>query len=76
MENRIYQIGRKTGSQEWVHLQPSGLHEKENEGSPMTISDLLNPHQKGLPKDSGPPLLTLLINDECWIKHSQILPDL
>eukprot|EP00069_Balaena_mysticetus_P003131 bmy_04177T0 len=37
-ENRIYQIGKKTGSQEWVHLQPSGLHEKENEGSPMTIT--------------------------------------
>lgn len=42
----------------------------------MTISDLLNPYQKGLPKDGGPPLLTLLINDERWIKHSRILPDL
>lgn len=65
-----------TKSHKWVYLQPSGLHEEETEGRPMTVSDLLNPHQKESPKECDLPLSTLLIRDECWIKHSQSLSDL
>lgn len=42
-----------------VYLQPSGLQEKENEGSPITVSDLLSPYQKELSKECGFPLLTV-----------------
>lgn len=58
------------------YLQHSGLHEKESKGSPVTdYIDLLNPHQKWIPKQCGLHFDSWCMA-KCRIKHSQILPDL